>query len=120
MKNKIKKVKDFFNKASDAGKTVIKRTKQGVKIAAAATVIGTGGYVYNQFNKTPEQARKDTKEMAQKVEKEVREISENNIGTNNAIQRATNKAASKIAQTGARHGGALREWIIRKRKANSK
>ena len=102
MTTKTERLTGALKSAAQKGKQAWKVAKTGVKTAVAATVVGTGIHVYHQFHKTPEQARKDTITMTHKVQKSMDDMTR------------TNKVARTIAGAGARHGGALREWIIQK------
>ena len=104
-------------------KTVRERLAQGVylgkkaivagKIGLAAVVGGTSVYVYNQFHKSPEEIREETKVKMEESKKTVEEAIQKDLGTN-SVAKAVSKAGGKIAETGASHGGAVRAWIAEK------
>ena len=109
-KKKSKTILSRLTTASQITGKVIKHTKTAIKITLVALTLGTAGYVYKQFHKSPEEIREETKVNMTKSKKAVEEAIQKDLGTN-SVGKATAKAGGKIAEKGAAHGGAVRAWI---------
>ena len=116
-KKKSKTILNRLTEASRISEKVIKRTKTAIKVTLAILTLGTAGYVYKQFHKSPEEIHEETKVNMVKSRKAVEEAIQKDLGTN-TVSKTTAKAGGKIAEKGAAHGGAVRAWIAEKLQKN--
>ena len=117
-KRKGTKLVQRFQKISQAVKKTKKKVKTGLRYALAGTVVGGGVYVYDLLHDTPEEAHQKTVAMEKRIDKEIPKKVEEIAGTNKTAK-VTGTVATKIAKTGVRHGGAVREWFVRQRHKES-
>ena len=100
-------LKERLTRLNKIGKRAVLITRIGL----ATAVAGTGAYVYKQFHKSPEQIKKETQVMADRVEKKVPEYVHEVTGTTNQVTEAVGKAGGKIAGWSAQLGGLARRKL---------
>ena len=110
---KSKTILGRLTKASRVGGKILSGIKTGIRISLTALTLGTAGYVYRQFHKSPEEIHEETQVKMEESKKAVEEAIQKDFGTND-VAKAVGKVGGKIAETGASHGGALRKWIAEK------
>ena len=111
-----KKSKTILGRLKEGGRLggkILRGAKTTIKLSLTALTLGTAGYVYKQFHKSPEEIREETKVTMEESKKAVEEAIQKDFGTND-VAKAVSKVGGKIAETGASHGGALRAWIAEK------
>ena len=112
-KKKNKNILERLKDASQTGEKVLKHAKTAIRASVVAVTLGTAGYVYKQFHKSPEKIQQETQTQMAETKKIVEKAVEKDLGTNTTAK-VIGKAAGKLSETSTSCGGALRKWVANK------